>query len=153
MNATLLNALLPSKCCILCNKTHQEAGGCRITAQALRGSTLSASNQADGDKQAPRRSFELEDGSDKYVVVWGDESIWTASVVEKLKSEYLAGFQPWFCQSCGHRVCDTCGAPLNHAMGSDIIKDDGQVDHFGSFPFAPGCNNQNCEMHKPLGGK
>ncbi len=143
-----MQSLLPSKCCILCDKTFLQVGGCRITAQALRGSLLSMNYQSGGDKQAPRRSVKLAENSEKYVVVWGDDNIWNTSVVDKLKTEYSAGSQPWFCQECGQRVCGTCGSPLNYAMGSDIIKDDGHINHCGIFPFSPGCNNKNCEKHK-----
>lgn len=138
----------PSKKCIFCNKTIEEIGGKRLTAQKTRGICLSQKLQSESNNDYPRTYIKLFDDLEIYMTVWGKEGKWTKSTIDKAKNEYLNGYQPWFCQICGKRACDICGSPQNYPAGSDILYSDGSTSHFGIFPYDHGCSNPDCEKYK-----
>jgi hypothetical protein len=89
----------------------------------------------------------LFDDMGVYIVVWGEKGLWTQSAIDKAKNEFLTGYNPWFCQVCGNRVCMECGSPLNNPAGSDILHSDGSSSHAPIFPG--GCVNPSCEKFEP----
>ncbi len=141
----------PSERCIFCNKKLGDVGGRRIIAQGVRGIVLSDTYQGGGNKNYPRQSAELGDGSGRYVVVWGKKSDWTKAVIEKARNEFLNGHRPWFCQVCGGISCRKCSSPINYPVGTDVLYDDGSSGHCPLFPFNPGCSNPQCENYKESG--
>ena len=145
--------LTPSEGCIFCGRELGDVGGRRIIAQTVRGVVLSNKYQGGGNKEYPRQSVELGDGSGRYVVVWGKKSDWTKSVIEKARNDLLNGHRPWFCQACAGIICSKCGSPLNRPLGTDILYDDGSSGHCAFFPFNPGCSNPQCENYKESGWK
>lgn len=142
------NRLKPAKTCVICNKSLAEVGGWRLVAQHLRGVKLSDKFQGGGNKDYPHQSFKLNETSDKYVVVWGEKSKWTIEAIQRVIDQYNHGFQPWFCQVCGQRVCSKCGAPINYPMGSDILENSGCKPHVPILPINPGCINSVCSEYK-----
>ncbi|MFK5880512.1 MAG: hypothetical protein QM478_13580 [Flavobacteriaceae bacterium] len=138
----------PAETCIFCNKPLDEIGGKRISAQQLRGVTLSNKYQEGGNKDFPHQSIKLFDDSKIYMVIWGEKTKWTEAAIAQAKNEYENGKRPWFCQICGERKCSKCGSPINYPMGSDILYDDGYSSHAAIIPSDPGCINPNCEKYK-----
>tara|TARA_R110002049_G_scaffold307975_1_gene510440 strand:+ start:7586 stop:8089 length:504 start_codon:yes stop_codon:yes gene_type:complete len=138
----------PAEKCIFCNKKIEEIGGSRIIAQKLRGVILSTKPQSGGKKDTPRQSYKLDDKTDRYVVVWGEKELWTASAIERARNEFLSKHSPWYCQICGARKCSKCNSPINYPMGSDILDEDGYSSHCAIFPVNPGCSNKECEEYK-----
>jgi hypothetical protein len=138
----------PAKTCIFCNKTLDEIGGKRLSAQQLRGVALSDKYKGGGNEDFPHQSVKLFDDSDTYMVVWGEKAKWTESAIAKAKNEYQNGKNPWFCQICGERKCRKCGSPTSYPMGSDILYGDGCSSHAAIFPFDPGCINPDCVKYK-----
>lgn len=138
----------PAKTCIFCDKSLEEVGGKRLVAQKSKGVHLSNEYRGGGNPDYPFQSTKLFDDLGVYVVVWGERSLWIESTIEKAKNEFLTGYQPWFCQSCGNRVCLKCGSPLNHPSGSDVLHDDGNITHVSMLPCDFGCINPSCEKYQ-----
>lgn len=138
----------PAKTCIFCDKSLEEVGGKRLVAQKSKGVHLSNEYRGGGNPDYPFQSTKLFDDLGVYVVVWGERSLWIESTIEKAKNEFLTGYQPWFCQSCGNRVCLKCGSPLNNPAGSDILHGDGSSSHAPMFAGGCDCINPSCEKHK-----
>ncbi len=138
----------PSKTCVLCDRTFEEVGGKRITAQQLRGVTLSNNYQGGANKDYPHQSVKLYDDLEIYVSVWGEKEKWTDKVIQKAREEYKTGYRPWFCQACAERTCSECGAPKNMPMGSDVLDGSGCSSHVAIFPVDPGCVDKNCPEYK-----
>lgn len=134
---------VPADSCIICNKKLEEVRGERIIAQRSRGIIVSDHYQ-DGNQKYPRQSHKLSQNPDRYLVIWGDEELWTENAIKRAKKEYLEGKQSWFCQICGNRTCDDCGSPMSVPMGSDILGDDGSSSHVAIIPVAVKCINPNC---------
>lgn len=143
---------LPSDCCVLCGRTLEDVGGGkRIIGQKLRGVTLTDRFQGGGNSEFPNKSVPLGDGTDRYLLVWGEPEQWTDEAIERARQEYLAGRRPWLCQLCGERKCSQCGWPINYPMGSDILHDSGCSTHIAIFPFDPGCINKQCKKYRDWG--
>jgi hypothetical protein len=140
--------LPPSETCIFCDKTLDQIGGKRIIAQKFRGVGLMSQYQGGGNKDYPHQSVNLYADRDVYMTVWGKKDLWTASIIEKAKSQYLTGHHPWFCQICGKRTCSKCGAPNNMAFGSDIIYENGESTHVPILPVDAGCINPDCTKYR-----
>ncbi len=134
---------IPSDTCIVCNKRLEEVGGKRIIAQRLRGVIISDQYQ-EGDQEYPRRSYTLSENPDRYLVIWGEEELWTEDVIRRAKEEYTEGRQSWFCQVCGNRTCKACGSPIDTPMGSTILGDDGSSCHIAILPGTVKCINSDC---------
>lgn len=71
----------------------------------------------------------------------------TAEVRERAGQTLTEGRRPWFCQACGGRACDQCGALVNVPIGS-VCLNDGEETHFGNFPMRPACTNPQCNRYK-----
>jgi hypothetical protein len=152
MEKTVINLKCPpSRTCVLCEKPIEQIGGKRIIAQKARGIALSSQYQGGGNKDFPYQSFKLYAYRDVYLTVWGEKGLWTTSVIERAKSEYLSGHRPWFCQICGKRACSECGAPINLPVGSDIIHGNGDSTHVAILPVDAGCVNPQCPKYRKFG--
>lgn len=138
----------PAETCVFCNKTLKEVGGKRLVAQRLRGVTLTNEKLGGGNKDFPRKCFELFSEPLVFMDCWGETKKWTDAAVLSAKNAYLNGKRPWFCQVCGERKCSECGSPINYPMGSDILYGDGRSSHAPIHPFDPGCNNLSCKKYK-----
>lgn len=147
------NALLPAAECAICGNTLPEIGGRRITAQKIRGMAVWEQNATLHDRGNLIASLQLMEGVEAYLVVWGEEEIFTSAVVERIRKTYLAGTRPWMCsaQMCGCRQCSECGKAINMAVMSDILYDDGSNPHVFAIPADMGCTNVNCEKYRELG--
>jgi len=142
------SARLPAERCAICEKSLAEIGGKRIVSQKLRGVCLSDRYQGGGNKDFPRQSFKLYDDQDIYMQVWGEKELWTPAAIRRAQDAYLNGMRPWMCQLCGQRQCSVCGQPINMAVGSDILFDNGCGTHVPILPCDPGCVNKECEKYR-----
>jgi len=149
MNKKTENTRLPTKSCVLCERTLEEVGGGkRIIAQQLRGLKLSKTLESRGYSGCHERFFPLHDDDEQYLLVWGEKLLWNENAIERAKKAFQQGYRPWLCQLCAVRACSKCGAPINYPMGSDIIYSDGYTSHVAIQPFDPGCNNKACKKYR-----
>jgi hypothetical protein len=137
--------LLPASHCVCCERTLEEIGGSRITAQKTRGYTI-LKKPRKGSKNDPEYQNIQIKGTSLYLCVWGE--IWHSEAIQRAIDTITVGLMPWFCQACGKRLCSSCGYPFNLAMGSDILKNDGSNPHCGIFPVNSGCSNSKCNKFK-----
>jgi len=135
---------LPADSCLICGKSLNATGGSRLIEQHVRGTALINSQPGDEDSS---KWMPLEDGSDNYVVVWGDEQFVTDEVLQRARDTYLAGKQPWFCQTCGHRACPECGQPLLRPVSSEAVDDEGNISYCAVLGIAPKCSNMDCTLY------
>jgi len=135
------NICKPAKYCIFCGKTIAEIGGRRIIAQNSRGCTLSENPSQSKD----RKYIPLSEANEAYLVIWGEDRLWTGEAVVRAKDAYLRGERPWFCQICGSRQCSTCGNPSYIPAGSDVINGDGKIVHYAMLGADTGCSNPRCK--------
>ena len=142
---------MPTKRCVFCERTIEEIGGLRLVAQKTRGMKLSDRYIGGGNKEFPYKSVKLSSKPETYMVFWGESEKWSAKAVKSAKEAYENDLHPWFCQICGERKCNICGAPINYPMASDAINDDGCISHLAIFPFDPGCTNPKCSDYEPFG--
>lgn len=144
--------LLPAATCVICGNALDQIGGRRITAQDCRGMTVTNTKNGGGHKHF-RRWIRLFDDRDIYVLVWGEKSIITDAVIERIRKTYLEGFRPWFCQAygCGNRQCSKWGKAMNLPVASDILYDDGRNPHVMVISANMGCVNVNCEKFRDFG--
>jgi len=140
---------LPTRCCVLCDRTLEEVGGGkRIVWSGTIGVGLSDRPRGGGNPEFPEKSAPLDDGSGCYVLVKGRRELWTDDNIERARQAYLSGQQPWICQRCAGRVCRECGAPINYPVGADILHNSGCSTHAPVFGFDPGCTNRNCRKFR-----
>jgi hypothetical protein len=139
----------PAPRCCVCQKTLEEIGGERITAQQVRKIFVSDKKwtaQDVRDKDNPVESIALDNGQYLIIQGWSEEK--TPGIIERAKQDCDNGDHPWFCQVCGARTCHKCGHPTALPFASDLLKDDGSKPHFGVFPASPGCINPECENYR-----
>ena len=149
MSKNTKTARLPSKCCVVCERSLEEVGGGkRVIAQQLRGLVISTRFKGGGDPDYPQQSFPLGDAEGSCLLVWGEKELWTYDAIERARHEFLGGRRPWLCQLCARRECSECGAPINYPMGSDILNDNGCSSHVAMFPVDPGCTNTACKKYR-----
>jgi len=149
MNKKTENAPLPTKSCVVCERTLEEVGGGkRIIAQQRRGLKVTKTLEGRGYPDCHEQFFPLQDADDQYLLVWGEKSLWTEDAIDRAKKAFLQGYRPWLCQLCAARGCSECGAPINYPMGSDILYIDGYTSHIAIHPFDPGCTNKACKKHR-----
>lgn len=134
----------PAANCLICGKSLQETGGSRLIEQSVRGTALINSQPG---KEDTSLWMPLEDGSDNYVVVWGDGEFASDDVLQRARETYLAGQQPWFCQNCGHRACPECRQPLLRPVSSEIIDGEGNISYCAVLGIAPRCANPDCTLY------
>ena len=151
-NLSDFRSLLPAATCVVCGRTPGEIGGRRITAQKLRGMTVTRTKSS-GGRENFRRWIRLPDGRNIYVLVWGEKSMMTEAVIGRIKTTYLDGFRPWFCQAygCGNRQCSDRGKAMNLPVASDLLYDDGRNPHLIVIPADLGCVNINCKRFRDFG--
>ena len=137
----------PAESCIVCNKQLKEVGGKRIIAQISRGIVISDKYQEGNGGKYPRQYYKLTENPDKYLTIWGKE-LQKDGIIERAEREYAEGKQSWFCQVCGNRTCEECGAPIQFLVGSDILDDDGNSSHIPILPVSQGCINPKCKRYK-----
>ena len=144
------NTLLPAPACVICGKTLPEIGGRRITAQKLRGIAVWGFEATLHDRKNLIESLRLKEGVEAYLVVWGEDEIFTDEVVERIRTTYLAGMRPWMCQGygCGNRQCIECGKGINLAVASDLLYDGGRNPHLMIIPSDCGCTHSDCERFR-----
>lgn len=106
-----LTKLPTARECLICHKTIEEVGGQMLIYTHFRGTILRAGSKI-RDFPNLRVLLRLFDDRDLYFAAWGEESIFTETVINQALREYLNGEQPWHCQICGMRECHLCGKPL-----------------------------------------
>lgn len=136
---------LPATRCVCCERSLEEFGGKRITAQKFRGYALLDEPRVRGKNDPEYKNIKI-DGSPIYLCIWGE--IWHPEAIQKAIDTIKDGQKPWFCQACGKRLCSVCGYPVNRPMGSDILMDDGSNPHCGIMPFNRGCCNPQCNNYR-----
>lgn len=141
---------LPDSHCVICGKTLDEVGGRRIVAQHLRGITFSNKHLGGGNPEYPHKSFIInpeqseESQMPRYLVVWGEPSMWNEETIQRALDAVSRHKTPWFCQVCGKRTCPECGYPGAYPAGSDVLYDNGCSAHVAILPVNLRCINQNC---------
>ena len=139
---------LPAGGCVICEKTLDEVGGQRITAQRYRGLRLT-------DRPAEGRgpgifctSRWVEPGL--HLGVWGE--IWDERSIERATDQVRNGLHPWYCQRCARHVCPKCGSLHAIPMGSDLIHENGCASHQMIIPVGnTNCSNSECENFGAMG--
>ncbi len=140
-------SLFPAPECVICGKTLEQTGGRRITAQNMRGMTISHKVWTLRDRENLQHCERLIDDQEIYLIVWGEAKVWTPEVIERIKNTYLSGVRPWMCQGsgCGNRECSVCGKANNFPVASDLLYDNGETRHLMVIPADCGCVNQGCK--------
>ena len=146
-NLKYYKSLLPAPSCVICEKTLEQIGGRRITAQQLRGMAVWDVEWTVHDRKNLQYCERLIDDQNIYLNVWGEGDVWTPDVIERIKNTYLSGVRPWMCQGygCGNRQCPECGKANNLPVASDLLYDDGRNPHLMIIPADCGCVNQDCK--------
>lgn len=141
--------LAPASGCLLCGTSIEDAGGRRLYASQSRGVCLAP--QPPRAETASRRVRSEPFAADPAlrINVWGEPDRFDDALFERARALFEQGMAPWFCQGCGDRVCDVCGAPLLRPHGYDVIEDDGSTLHVAPLGGSTGCTNRacvNCKM-------
>ncbi len=139
---------LPATRCVFCAQPLQATGGRRMVAQHNLAVVLAEGPRGGGNLKVPERVWPLAEGRDAKLLLRGEPNRWNKSAMERARQDALAGWQPWFCQSCAGRVCSICGTPSVYPMGADVIDEQGRITHLAIFPFNPGCANPHCARYK-----
>ena len=125
-----LTKLPTARKCLICQKRIEEIDGQMLMYTHFRGTCFGTYFGTDANlRDVPdlRVSLRLFDDCDLNFVAWGEETIFTNTVLSKALGEYLNGEQPWHCQICGLRACELCGKPLYAlAYGDYACREHGQ---------------------------
>lgn len=132
---------------MVCNRTQREAGGRRLVAQPLRGTRVSSKPDG-GAERNHICCIRLSARKERYLAVWGEQSLFTGDVIDRARAECENGRRPWFCQVCGQRACRHCGAPERRPAISDYVCPDGRILHCPSLGADTGCLNRKCRRYK-----
>ncbi len=137
------NKLIPTERCIFCAKSLEETGGRRLLGRKISGYSISEYPKGGGNKDYPNRYIKIEDK--KYFIYWDMGNRWNKENINKAIEDIKDGLTPWYCQSCGSRLCSECGAPVINPACTDILNENGTISHCA--PLAPHrCINDNCRL-------
>ena len=152
LNLKRFKSLIPASECAICGKTLEQIGGRRITSQKLRGMVIWHEEWTVHDRTNLQYCERLIDDQDIYLIIWGEDDVWTPDVIERIKNTYVSGVRPWMCQGyrCGNRQCPECGKANNLPVASDLLYDDGRNPHLMLVPADCGCVNQDCVKYREL---
>lgn len=136
--------------CLICRNSIETIGGHRMLSSIYRGTKLT-SKPDDHIPDNLREQIRVFEGSELHLRFWGDEQFMTEQVIERAKSAYLKGRQPWFCQKCGGRACRLCGTPwgwIGLAYGDRVVIDGNHCLRGANLGVSPRCeNNPKCKRH------
>lgn len=124
----------PSGACVICNRRYEIISGSRLIASQLLGFSIAATTAESLQRKTTRIDDELT------LFTWGPDGIWSEETIACAVGAVAAGEHPWFCQACGNRTCETCGAPLERPSGYDYL-DPGaaELNHCGILGVPPHC--------------
>ena len=141
--------------CLICGHSIKTIGGHKLIFTKLRGTEL-VDKAGARFRENLRGRISLFKNHDLTLVLWGEEKFMTDQVIGRVKTTYLQGEQPWFCQKCGSRTCHLCGTPLIWLAYGDYAFDDGGRGYYSkgaNLGASPPCVNPKCEKNREPGGE
>lgn len=143
---TNMTRRLPFRTCVMCDRTHEECGGRRLTATPSHVVRLCGPATVVGSLHHPARTLRLAGKFRDVIVVMSGQDLWTDAVARRVERACNAGAAPWFCQRCAcHSICPLCGSPLTITPMADWIEEGGTIVHSPAFTgHVRECPNPDC---------